>query len=415
MNEELKAVIAHHITIMMEAQSQPGPGGSGGGGPETKPNEKPDPDKGANKKTALGGLRKLTGISLTAAGLLKQSQVFTGVIGSIFQLFGAMIDVILAPLLPIMLPAIKFMASLIPIISEKAKIVASKIIGVVSTLGDFYSWVMGKLEEWGWLSGGEESIKNAVKNAIAIGIVGAFWLKIFGLWGLAKTWAIGALKGAWLVIKTEFKSAFAIIKSLGKGLRYIGGQVYKFLNFMTKGKFGEFITKAKEFFGKVTRMLSKIPGVGMVKDAIKGVAGKVGGLFAKDAAGKMAFKTAFRGLAATPVLGAAVTAAFGAVDTARAFKEHGMQAGLATGLAAVAGTAVSLLPVPGAGILGMVVQKGGAVAAEKLLSDKVTITNNVMMYDKDGRETTAQWTAEQDAKGQHEMSIDASAGLYATG
>ena len=410
MNEELKAVIAHHITIMMEAQSQPaggGPTGSGGGGPETRPDEKPDPDKGANKKTALGGLKKLTGLSFTAAGLLKQSQVFTGVVGSIYQLIGAMIDVILAPLLPIMLPAIKFMASLIPIISEKAKIVADKIIGVVSTLGDFYSWVTGKLPDWDWLSGGDEKIKNGIKNALATMIVGAFYLKLVGGLKTVGIFFKGIVKGALLFIKP----IVALLKGVVTSFKLAGKLIAGTFNWLTKGGLSKFITKVLGFFNKIIGMVSKIPGVGK---AIGAVGGAVKGLFGK-VAGKVGAvggaKAALRGLAGTPVLGAVATAAFGAIDTAKAFKEHGMKAGLATGLAAVAGTAVSLLPVPGAGILGMVVQKGGAVAAEQLLSDKVTITNNVSLSDKDGRETTTQWIAEQDAKAQHEMTVDASTGM----
>ena len=62
---------------------------------------------------------KAAGISMGLGGILKQSQVFTGTLGAIFQIFGAMVDVMLAPFIkPIIIPAIKKLASFIPKMRE---------------------------------------------------------------------------------------------------------------------------------------------------------------------------------------------------------------------------------------------------------------------------------------------------------
>jgi len=59
-----------------------------------------------NKKTT-GYVRNTLGINLGIASILKQSQIFTGILGTIFQILGALVDVILAPFLPIIVPALK--------------------------------------------------------------------------------------------------------------------------------------------------------------------------------------------------------------------------------------------------------------------------------------------------------------------
>ena len=73
-----------------------------------------------NKKTS-GYVRNTLGINIGIASILKQSQIFTGTLGTIFQILGALVDVILAPFLPIIVPAIKMMAENIPEIRKKAQ------------------------------------------------------------------------------------------------------------------------------------------------------------------------------------------------------------------------------------------------------------------------------------------------------
>ena len=58
---------------------------------------------------------KITGVSFSVASMLKQSQIFTGVVGSIFQIIGAMIDMALLPLIPIVVPIIKTMGTILKV------------------------------------------------------------------------------------------------------------------------------------------------------------------------------------------------------------------------------------------------------------------------------------------------------------
>jgi len=78
--------------------------------------------KGSNKiAQVMGGQTrwwgkalKTMGIQVGVAGILKQSQIFTSTLGAMFQIFGAMVDVILAPWLPVIIPLIRWMARGIP-------------------------------------------------------------------------------------------------------------------------------------------------------------------------------------------------------------------------------------------------------------------------------------------------------------
>ena len=69
------------------------------------------------EKVRKQSLLKQAGVSISLGGILKQSQVFTSTLGTVFQLLGAFVDVIMAPFLPVIVPAIKAMASLLPVIS----------------------------------------------------------------------------------------------------------------------------------------------------------------------------------------------------------------------------------------------------------------------------------------------------------
>lgn len=112
------------------------PGSAGGAPPSSSGTDKSARENskhmGALGKTMRGVLKattnqpkwwakgmKAAGISMGLGGILKQSQVFTGTLGAIFQIFGAMVDVMLAPFIkPILIPAIKGLARLIPKMKE---------------------------------------------------------------------------------------------------------------------------------------------------------------------------------------------------------------------------------------------------------------------------------------------------------
>ena len=100
---------------------------------------------------SITGAMKKTGIQFSLAGILKQSQLFTGMIGSVFQILGAAVDIILAAFMPILIPAIRVMANILPIL----KTVIDNSLGVV------INW-LAKLV--GFLTG--DTLKNKVDDAV---------------------------------------------------------------------------------------------------------------------------------------------------------------------------------------------------------------------------------------------------------
>ena len=54
---------------------------------------------------------KAAGISFTLSSILRQSQLFTGFLGALFQILGAMVDAVLMFLWPLFVPILKFLAN----------------------------------------------------------------------------------------------------------------------------------------------------------------------------------------------------------------------------------------------------------------------------------------------------------------
>tara|TARA_R100001129_G_scaffold42600_1_gene29302 strand:+ start:3522 stop:4394 length:873 start_codon:yes stop_codon:yes gene_type:complete len=75
----------------------------------------------------------LMGINFSIGSLLKQSQLFTGVLGTIFQILGAMVDAFLAPLMPYFVKLIRRMVTWIPWAQEKGEQFANWIQKILDT------------------------------------------------------------------------------------------------------------------------------------------------------------------------------------------------------------------------------------------------------------------------------------------
>ena len=100
----------------MNVASGGGGGTALGAGGDSKKDDKKNKDK--DRKDNQKGLMATLGIQFTLGAMLKQSQIFTGFLGSVFQLIGALVDVILAPLAPYLFKLVEIMASWIPKIGE---------------------------------------------------------------------------------------------------------------------------------------------------------------------------------------------------------------------------------------------------------------------------------------------------------
>jgi hypothetical protein len=339
MNEELKAVIAHHITIAMDAAASPG-----AVGPDGKPTSQPKP-RPKKDPSAMDSLKKLTGISVTAAGILKQSQVFTGIVGTVFQLLGAMIDVILAPFLPLILPAIKYMASLVPIISRNMTNVAGGIIDVIEFLRKGWDWLRNfRLSDS--VPGSDtvndvldfldknvnpdisKVVKEVAANVIPVAIVAA---------------TLGGRGPINAVLK-------ATTRLLGNALGFGGGP------------------------GRKPRIIPELGGraPGTVFSGFKPPTSTMGGGPGRLLAGRVGAKV----IAASviPFVGAAMTAGFGIHATKQAFDEHGLQAAVKTFAGAAAGTIVAgigtAFGIPFAGTAGMAIQMGTAAYVDHMFDEK---------------------------------------------
>ena len=122
-------------------------------------------------KILTNHLRSTLGINLGIAAILKQSQIFTGTLGTIFQILGAMVDVVLAAFMPIIVPALKLLAKMIPGIQRAAT-------QMVGWLMKGFTWARDHL---GWLRGFFESKFGAIlKNIFFSLIVGIFIARLVG-------------------------------------------------------------------------------------------------------------------------------------------------------------------------------------------------------------------------------------------
>ena len=173
---------------------------NGGGGGAAAPT--PEKGGGAFGKKVAGELKKgnsgqkkglgaTLGIKFGIASLLKQSQVFTGFIGTIFQLMGALVDVILAPFLPILIPGIRLIASLIPYVSKYAQAI--------------YDFLDRTIFAWFRSFPLSDNVKEGVKKALSAILVGVVFLKFTGMWNVFKSLVSTFIgKPIWGLLKKMF-------------------------------------------------------------------------------------------------------------------------------------------------------------------------------------------------------------------
>ena len=141
---------------------------------------------------------KKIGIEFSLKSLLKQSQIFTSTIGSLFQMFGAMVDVILAPFAKYIVYAITKFAEWIPRIGKFAEMIERNIVSkVVGFFQAVYKW-FGDLPEW--MGGnpkdeddnGRGNLQKIIDEAalIAVGVLGTAAVSAKFRWVLKSMWNI---------------------------------------------------------------------------------------------------------------------------------------------------------------------------------------------------------------------------------
>lgn len=150
---------------------------------------------------------KTLGIQMGLAGILKQSQVFTSTVGAFFQIFGAMVDVMLAPLVkPVLIPVMRWLARQIPTMGKLSRAIfgflGNTALGIVRVVRKIGGWVanLAKTEFWSGMFNGVVDAIVGLPGKIAGGIkkfLQDFWnskiagTNIFGWdvprWGGAET------------------------------------------------------------------------------------------------------------------------------------------------------------------------------------------------------------------------------------
>ena len=157
-----------------------------------------------NKKTS-GYVRNTLGINIGIASILKQSQIFTGTLGTIFQILGALVDVILAPFMPLIVAALKSMAANIPGIQKKAEQIVGVIVKVIQGIAKGVRFITS------FLPG---KIGSVLKDIFQYFIIGVFLAKLLGGFKL-----LGMLrkKGETVVVTWLMKIYGALIRPGGGG------------------------------------------------------------------------------------------------------------------------------------------------------------------------------------------------------
>jgi len=338
--------MATQVEILLRTEGGPAAASAAGGAPSSDNKEKAKEGKNADNRSKaeqnafgklekqfnnkLGGAKKFfsknLGIQFGLSSILKQSQVFTSFIGTIFQLVGALVDVILAPLLPLFFPLIRMLAAQIPVAQKFGTWLGAKLLEWFQDLKNWYDGIKPMIDEkieefkaawgqgwtevakliWDWTFQGLKWIWGLIRNNALpwikdklIEVRDWAWEKFQNLGVQAKAWVITALAYGWRLI---YNNAAKLWKELPKILVGVGKFALRFLGWLIKAPFKIFGFGLK-IAGVLLKML--LPGIGhllvgvgklgsyIVKGLFKGAVGLIKilwkGLFA---AGKWMLKGA---------------------------------------------------------------------------------------------------------------------------
>ena len=335
----------------------------------------------------LTRLGKRLGINVGISSILKQSQIFTGTVGSMFQILGALVDVILAPFLPVIVPIIRLMGNMIPVIhktihslitwyKEKISNPLDKKIdnlggSIIQALPLIPQDMKDRMEEWwrsknwgSWLTVASAGAAVLFRGAIGKGIANT--LKLGMKVGIIKG-AINALAKPLLSITKLIPGLGGVSKAALAGLAKVGA---------TKAAGGA-------AGGKAAAKLKTAEQIRADKIAAK-AATKGGGMFGKVTSG---FKLLGKGGAkkmlgrVLPGVGALITAYDTVKSATKVFKANKAAgdsfwkaAGKASIVAGVGAGATAMNFMPGfGGLLGATAGYGGMKLAEHMLTPKVEV------------------------------------------
>ena len=315
----------------------------------------------------LGKTLKTSGIQFSVAGILKQSQLFTGMIGSVFQILGAGVDIILAAFMPILIPAIRGIAYALPILRTIVDNSLGVLVRQIVRIGEWiYGEALGnKIEETtNWILE-KLGIETETSKEIAkkTGAMGSRTIQIgAGIAGILALWKGGKV----------LKTAFAGISWGTRLLTRMTG-----LNsFFTGTKFGTNIAKA--FSGsKLGVGIGKVLGIGGGKAAAAGAPGMMAKMGSKlkgiPGLGRIAGMGKLGAKGLLPGIGSAIIAGETLWDTVKNYKEareNGMSIMKSMGLAgATAGAGLTAAGVSFvAPAAGLALQEAGKMGTNAMMN-----------------------------------------------
>ena len=139
--------------LMDDALSTTSGGAQDRGSQDVKDDFEEEAKANQNRKKSL---QQLVGIQFTLAAMLKQSSIFTGTLGALFQVIGAFVDILLAAFFPLLSGGLKFIMKFIePLKAISAGIgeVVTFVIKLFTKVGDIFSAV----SDFFGLPGGDEA------------------------------------------------------------------------------------------------------------------------------------------------------------------------------------------------------------------------------------------------------------------
>ena len=248
-NKSILITVANEAAGHMDAAS----GGGSRGGTKQK-DSKSDKDKKEEKNQSTS-LKKLIGIDISIAAMLKQSQIFTGFLGSVFQLIGMLVDVVLAPLAPYLFRLVEIVAGWIPKIAKWAE--------------ETVQWVKDGLDYLAEISSSITGIKVNATDLVNRGFQLVSLSGFGALIGRSFAAKVGSLKDWKLahffddVFKTD-----DILKPIQTALQ-TGGKMYNGLKALFKAILGEALASyAARLFGMAKGILKGLGifglGVGII-------------------------------------------------------------------------------------------------------------------------------------------------------
>ena len=335
--------MATQVEILMRTEGGPAAATAAGGAPSGDQKEAAKKEKAADERSneeqgafadlkkkmndKLGGAKKFfsknLGIQFGLSSILKQSQVFTSFIGTIFQLVGALVDVILAPLLPLFFPLVRMLASAIPQAQKFGEWLGAKLVGWFDGIRAWYQSIKPLIDEKvkefkdAW-AGGWTEVAKLIWDWTWQGLQWA-WTK---LWTVGLPWVWEKIKGLgawaweqfkqfgtdtkakiitfglylWHTVYTKFKGWVAWFKNLTPEAKALfKAQVLKVTKLILNAPFKVFGFGLK-IAGFLLKML--LPGIGHILVGITKVGGFIVKGIMKAAVGiiKFAFKWIFKGI-----------------------------------------------------------------------------------------------------------------------